>query len=150
MMVGDVAGRPFAGEAPAWIRATQRQGRIEVLGRSAPAVRLVPMIGVLKMNKREYPGALEIVPSGENLVVINEVPLEDYLAGAVKAEAGDKMPMEMLKAQAIVARTYAAYHRRLNESKPYHIVASTAHQQYLGMCRPTRRHGRRCARRRAA
>ena len=132
MMVGDVAGRPFAGEAPAWIRATQRQGQIEVLGRSAPAVRLVPMIGVLKVNKREYPGALEIVPSGENLVVINELPLEDYLAGAVKAEAGDKMPMEMLKAQAIVARTYAAYHRQLNESKPYHIVASTAHQQYLG------------------
>jgi stage II sporulation protein D len=132
MMVGDVAGRPFAGEAPAWIRATQRQGQIEVLGRSAAAVRLVPMIGVLKINKREYPGALEIVPSGESLVVINELPLEDYLAGAVKAEAGDKMPMEMLKAQAIVARTYAAYHRQLNESKPYHIVASTAHQQYLG------------------
>ena len=109
-----------------------RQGQVEVLGRSASAVRLVPMIGVLKVNKREYPGALEIVPSGENLVVINELPLEDYLAGAVKAEAGDKMPMEMLKAQAIVARTYAAYHRQLNESKPYHIVASTAHQQYLG------------------
>ena len=42
------------------------------------------------------------------------------------------MPMEMLKAQAIVARTYAAYHRQLNDSKPYHLVASTAHQQYLG------------------
>ena len=132
MMVGDVAGRPFGGEAPASIRATQRQGQVEVLGRSASAVRLVPMIGVLKINNREYPGALEIVTSGENLVVINDLPLEDYLAGAVKAEAGDKMPMEMLKAQAIVARTYAAYHRQLNESKPYHIVASTAHQQYLG------------------
>ena len=132
MMVGDVAGRPFGGEAPAWIRATQRQGQVEVLGRSASAVRLVPMIGVLKINNREYPGALEIMTSGVNLVVINDLPLEDYLAGAVKAEAGDKMPMEMLKAQAIVARTYAAYHRQLNESKPYHIVASTAHQQYLG------------------
>ena len=132
MMLSDVAGRPFGGDAPAWIRATLRQGQVEVLGRSASGVRLVPMIGVLKINKREYPGALEIVPSGESLVVINELPLEDYLAGAVKAEAGDKMPMEMLKAQAIVARTYAAYHRQLNESKPYHIVASTAHQQYLG------------------
>ena len=52
MMVGDTAGRPFAGEAPAWIRATLRQGQIEVLGRSASAVRLVPMIGVLYVNKR--------------------------------------------------------------------------------------------------
>src|SRR4029077_1535491 len=131
MMVGDAAGRPIAAEAPASIRATQRQGQGEVLGRRAFAVRLVPMIGILQINKREYPGAIEIVPSGENLVVINELPLEDYLAGAVKAEAGDKMPLEMLKAQAIVARTYAAYHRQLNEGKPYHIVASTAHQQYL-------------------
>ena len=35
-------------------------------------------------------------------------------------------------AQAIVARTYAAYQRQLNAAKLYHIVASTAHQQYVG------------------
>jgi stage II sporulation protein D len=50
----------------------------------------------------------------------------------VRAEAGDKMPLEMLKAQAIVARTYAAYHRQLNAGKLSHVVASTMHQQYLG------------------
>ncbi len=132
MMVGDTAGRLLSSETPTWIRATQRHGAIEVLGRSAGAVRLMPMNGVLRVNKREYPGIVEIVPAGDNLVVINELPLEEYLAGAVKAEAGDKMPMQMLKAQAIVARTYAAYHRQLNENKPYHLVASTAHQQYLG------------------
>jgi len=38
----------------------------------------------------------------------------------------------MLKAQAIVARTYAAYHRRLNAAKLYHLVAGTANQQYAG------------------
>jgi len=42
------------------------------------------------------------------------------------------MPLEMLKAQAIVARTYAAYQRQLSAAKLYHIVASTAHQQYVG------------------
>ena len=66
------------------------------------------------------------------LTVVNQIPLEDYLVGAVKAEAGDKMPIEMLKAQAIVARTYAAYHRRLNAEKTYHLVASTLNQQYVG------------------
>src|SRR3989449_10417078 len=39
----------------------------------------------------------------------------------------------MLRAQAIVARTYAAYHRILNALKPYHIVASTVHQAYVGL-----------------
>jgi stage II sporulation protein D len=42
------------------------------------------------------------------------------------------MPLEMLKAQAIVARTYAAFHRRLNAGKPYEIVAAVVHQQYGG------------------
>jgi stage II sporulation protein D len=46
------------------------------------------------------------------------------------------MPLEMLKAQAIVARTYAAYQRQLNAAKPYHVVASTAHQQYVGRVAP--------------
>src|SRR5262249_34584824 len=43
-----------------------------------------------------------------------------------------RMPLEMLKAQAIVARTYAAYQRQLNAGKLYHLTASTAHQQYIG------------------
>ena len=132
MIASDTAGRLLTGETPTWARANARGRQIEILGRTAAAVRLTAVNGALRINKREYPGTIEIVPSGDNLVVINDLPLEDYLAGAVKAEAGDKMPMEMLKAQAIVARTYAAYHRQLNEAKPYHIVASTAHQQYVG------------------
>ena len=81
-------------------------------------------------------------------MVVNQLPLEDYLVGAVKAEAGDKMPIEMLKAQAIVARTYAAYHRRLNAAKPYHLVAGTAEPAVRGpRATPIRRRGRRCARR---
>jgi len=86
----------------------------------------------IRLNGREYTPPVEIVRNGEGLAVVNELPLEDYLAGAVKAEAGDKMPLEMLKAQAIVARTYAAYHRRLNAEKAYHLLASTLNQQYVG------------------
>jgi stage II sporulation protein D len=89
-------------------------------------------VGFLRTNNREYPGALEILQAGDGLLVVNELPLDEYLAGAVKAEAGDKMPLEMLKAQAIVARTYAAYHRQLNAEKSFHLVASTLNQQYVG------------------
>src|SRR3989441_8742109 len=38
----------------------------------------------------------------------------------------------MLRAQAVVARTYAAHHRNIAAGKPFHILASTAHQQYAG------------------
>jgi stage II sporulation protein D len=133
MVVTDLADQGLGGEPPTWLRATQRDGAVDVRGRSLRGVRLSPAAGgALRVNKREYPGRIEILPSGDGLVVINELALEEYLAGAVKAEAGDKMPLEMLKAQAIVARTYAAYHQQLNAAKPYYMVASTAHQQYVG------------------
>ncbi|HEV8458246.1 MAG TPA: SpoIID/LytB domain-containing protein [Methylomirabilota bacterium] len=136
MLVSDLGGQVVLDETPSWLRV-QRNGGVEVRGRRVNGVRLVPAnAGYLRFNGREYPGAIEIVPSGDGLAVVNEAPFEEYLAGAVQAEAGDKMPVEMLKAQAIVARTYAAYHRQLNADKPYHIVASNVNQQYAGRVLP--------------
>ncbi len=132
-MVSDLGGQVVLAETPIVLRAVQRNGGVEVRGRRVSGLRLVPAdAGFLRFNGREYPGAIEIVSNGDGLVVINELPFEEYLAGAVKAEAGDKMPLEMLKAQAIVARTYGAYHRQLNTGRPYHIVASNLNQQYAG------------------
>jgi stage II sporulation protein D len=69
---------------------------------------------------------------GETLTLVNEIPLEEYLVGVLRAETGDRWPAEALRAQAIAARTYAAYQRQLNQAKPYHITASTAHQLFFG------------------
>jgi stage II sporulation protein D len=86
----------------------------------------------IRLNGREYPAALEVVRNGGGLAVVNELPLEDYVAGVVRAEVGDRWPREALRAMAIVARTYGAYHRLIGAGRPYHLVASTTHQQYAG------------------
>ncbi|HXJ82167.1 MAG TPA: SpoIID/LytB domain-containing protein [Candidatus Methylomirabilis sp.] len=141
MVIRDLAGRPLGDDTPTWLRAVPRNGGIEIRRPSATGVRVdyterARLTAVnaqgLRLNGRDYTGTIELAASGDRVVAINELPLEDYLAGAVKAEAGDRMPLEMLKAQAIVARTYAAYQRRLNAQKLYHLTASTAHQQYIG------------------
>jgi stage II sporulation protein D (peptidoglycan lytic transglycosylase) len=137
MTVGDGSGRLLVTDRPASLHAVYGNAAVEVLGQRVTGVRLLPAAAAtLRINGREYPGLIDIAPNGGNLVVINQLPLEDYVAGAVRAEAGDRMPLQMLKAQAIVARTYAAYHRQLNAGKPYHLVASTAHQQYAGRVPP--------------
>ncbi len=141
MAITGPGGRALADDTPTWLRAvpapggielrTQRAGRVRVF--RAASVRLVSVDGQgLRFNSRVYPGTLTIAASGDRLTAINDLGFEEYLAGAVKAEAGERMPLEMLKAQAIVARTYAAYQRVLHAGKPYHITASTAHQQYSG------------------
>jgi len=120
-----------AGWRVALVRATSVTGGVEIDGRRAPGFRLASA-RPLRVNGRDYPSPLDVVANGGGLAVVNEVPLEDYLVGVLRAETGEKWPLEALRAQAIVARTYAAYHRVLSAAKPYHIVASTAHQQYAG------------------
>ena len=123
------------GASGAWrasvVRAVVVNGAVEIDGRRAPAFRLRSE-GPIRLNGREYPAPLDIVRSGEGLAVVNEVPLEDYVVGVLRAEANEKWPLEMLRAQAVVARTYAAHHRNIAAGKPFHILASTAHQQYAG------------------
>lgn len=118
------------------VRAVVTGQGVEINGRRASGFR-VTSGRPIRMNGRDYPAALEVVRNGQGLTVVNELPLEDYLVGVVRAEAGEGWPLEMLRAQAIVARTYAAYHRTLNALRPYHIVASTVHQGYVGHVPPS-------------
>jgi stage II sporulation protein D len=124
-------GSPWPPRRSSVVRAAATGGVVELDGIRAPGFRL-RSTAPIRMNGREYDGALELVPAGGGLAVVNELPLEDYVVGVIRAEAGDKWPLEALRAQAIVARTYAAYHRLIGASRPYHVVASTAHQQYFG------------------
>ncbi len=54
-----------------------------------------------------YRGALEFYKSAQGMVIINELPLEEYLYAVVPSEMPASYPMEALKAQAVCARTYA-------------------------------------------
>jgi stage II sporulation protein D len=119
------------------VRAVAAGVAVEIGGRRAAAFQLTSDRPI-RLNGRDYGGRLAVIRNGEGLLaVVNEVPLEDYLAGVLRAEGNERWPQEALRAQAIVSRTYAAYHRMINAEKPYHIVASTAHQQFAGVVATT-------------
>lgn len=52
------------------------------------------------------PGILEIRSVGGALLVVNELPLETYLAGVITAEMSGECPLEFLKAQCVTARSW--------------------------------------------
>ena len=113
------------------VRAVPSGTLVDIEGIRAPAFRLTSD-RPLRVNGRDYAAPLELLRAGDGIAVVNEVALEDYLPGVLRAEAGDKFPREALRAQAIVARTYAAYQRVLSAGKPFHILATTVHQLYVG------------------
>jgi stage II sporulation protein D len=89
-----------------------------------------PMLVVDGMRVR---GAVEVdrVPGG--LRVVNELPLEDYVAGTVGREIYAFWSAETLKAQAVVSRTYALHERALRGKRGYHVVGGTRGQVYGGV-----------------
>jgi stage II sporulation protein D len=131
----DIDVVPLGAEIAGWrtnlVRAVPAGAAVDVDGRRGTAFRLRSERPI-RLNGREYPSPLDLVRSGDGLAVVNELPLEEYVVGVVRAEASEKWPLEMLRAQAMVARTYAAHHRLLSAGKPFHIMASTAHQQFAG------------------
>jgi SpoIID/LytB domain protein len=63
---------------------------------------------VIAVSERRYRGSLDVVrESARNMLAINILPLEGYIAGVVPAEMSPSYPVEALKAQAVCARSYA-------------------------------------------
>lgn len=76
-------------------------------------------ITILNVNKSygnpSYRGDIEIALYDEGLVIINEVPIEEYLYAVVPSEMPVRFGVEALKVQAVCARSYA-YKQLMNNS----------------------------------
>ena len=77
-------------------------------------------------------GLVQLVRRGKGLLVINQVDLEEYVKGVVPAEVNSAWHPEMLKAQAVAARTYALYQHMLSASRDYDVAAGIQDQVYRG------------------
>ncbi|NJN36378.1 MAG: SpoIID/LytB domain-containing protein [Nitrospiraceae bacterium] len=77
-------------------------------------------------------GSLQIVRRGKGLLVVNQVDLEEYVKGVVPSEVNSAWHPEMLKVQAVAARTYALYQQMLSASRDYDVAASIQDQVYRG------------------
>ncbi len=80
-----------------------------------------------------YRGGLLLRAVGAKVKAINVVDLEDYLRGVVPAEMPVNWPAEALKAQAVIARTYAV--SRLSPGADYDLCAGEQCQVYAGLGR---------------
>lgn len=79
-----------------------------------------------------YRGKIELICDEEGIIVVNELPLEEYLYSVVPSEMPSTYPSEALRAQAICARTYAYGHMEHAAYPEYgaHVDDSTTYQVY--------------------
>ncbi|MEA2312449.1 MAG: stage sporulation protein [Solirubrobacteraceae bacterium] len=79
-----------------------------------------------------YRGALRVSRDGNAMLVVDDLGLESYLQGVVAAEMPSSWAPEALKAQAVVARSYALRSRRAS-TEPFDVYADTRSQVYRGI-----------------
>jgi stage II sporulation protein D len=94
-----------------------------------PAV-FMPGDEPLRLGRR-YRGTIHVDVVGGRLRAINFVGLEQYLYGVVPAEVPDDWPEEVLKAQAVAARSYALATRKVGGA--YDLFPDVRSQVYRGV-----------------
>lgn len=84
-----------------------------------------------QVNKRSYKGNLQFSIENDKLLVVNQLPLEDYLASVLPAKTMVVWPDEVIKAQAVAARSYALY-KKQHSVGVYDISAIDSELVYEG------------------
>lgn len=83
-----------------------------------------------KLNGETVPSRVLLSAKSGNFDLIGVVPLEEYLVGVLAGEVPVRWPMETLKAQAVVARSYAQAVRDDRSQQTYHLESTIEDQVY--------------------
>jgi SpoIID/LytB domain protein len=86
-------------------------------------------------GSRTYRGALRAASPGRGSAdrdTVNVVTLDAYVRGVLPAEMPPSWSLEALKAQAVAARTYAAWSKAQSPRARYHVCDTSACQVYRG------------------
>ncbi|MFA4908148.1 MAG: SpoIID/LytB domain-containing protein [Candidatus Omnitrophota bacterium] len=85
------------------------------------------------LNGRRFRGEMRLIGKNGSLLAVNYVGLEDYIKGIFIRESSHYWPPEVLKAEAIVFRSFALYRAAENSSRDYDVTCDVYSQVYGGM-----------------
>jgi len=126
----DDSGKAVAFDSPSVFR--NDRGRVGQSGVSSSRIVRMSATGMLRVNGKSYRGLIELSPQNGKLLVVNELPLEQYLVGVINSEISSTWPMESIKTQAVIARTYAVAKKRERIKSFYHLESTVMDQAYDG------------------
>jgi len=97
--------------------------------------RLIPVEGArIRVGYHLYRGALILrLDPGQTLTIVEEAAVEEYLEGVLPHEMDPDWPLEALKAQAVVARTFTYANMSKFRKDGFDLTADTRSQVYKGM-----------------
>ena len=96
-------------------------------------VRSLDRQGTVTFNGRRWRGDLVVTSTGGGLLVVNRLPMDEYLRGVVPLEIGTdaRTDVAAIEAQAVAARSYAVTHLA-GSARAFDMVATVGDQVYGG------------------
>ncbi len=138
----DTEDGPFTALGPGEARLRLVKGRLEVNGILAEAHSVRFRAGETEHGTGDEPiragttalrgDVVALVHQGR-LLLVNVLPLEDYVAAVLGGEMPPSFPLEALRAQAVAARTYALNKKLETLDEPFHLGSSVLAQVYGGL-----------------
>jgi stage II sporulation protein D len=123
----------FISYEPMLVRPTQSGVVVGSHAYPVFAVRLSAYAKRFVLNDREYRGDLVIIRQKDmKLLFVNYIDIDDYLKGVLPKEVSPRWGIEALKAQAVVARTYALFQELNSVDRDYSLEKTVASQVYGG------------------
>ena len=116
------------------LRAVHEDGRATALAAGPLILRPLDGDAFATLGGKRWRGELHVVAGDSSPIVVNRLPLEDYLRGVVPLEIGTDRVSDRaaVQAQAVAARSYAVM-RLANPSRPYDVFATVDDQVYGGV-----------------
>jgi stage II sporulation protein D len=110
-----------------------REGPDPGSGTGPTVVRPEPGNPFVLWNGKRYRGELVVSATDSGLLIVNRLPMDDYLRGVVPLEIGNRTAAEFaaVQAQAVAARTYAYKH--LNDTRAFDMYSTVQDQVYGGV-----------------
>lgn len=90
--------------------------------------------GWMSFDGNKYLGSFILVQEGQQVMLINSVPIQDYIISVLRTEGWPGWSVEVNKVLAVACRTYllAKVMQARAKKLPYHIKNSIVHQTYKG------------------
>ncbi|HET9551700.1 MAG TPA: SpoIID/LytB domain-containing protein [Anaeromyxobacteraceae bacterium] len=126
----DGPGRAVGGR----VEIVPAPGGLSVGGDAVGGPAVLSAAGPIRLGDRLLAAVVQVEPGPGGLTVIEELPLDDYVAGVLSGELPQSFPPEAQKAQAVAARTYALVKKIEAEAsgRGWHLGANVLSQVYAG------------------
>jgi stage II sporulation protein D len=109
---------------------------IQILTNSEASSFKVKLLSPSK-KERQYKGSLFLTANGNEIVIVNEVSMANYLGGVIESEGGGGRHSEYYKVQATLSRTYAMRNINRHVSEGFQLCDRVHCQAYHHMLKYT-------------